>query len=67
MLCINTRDWDPGFCFSTLLHNFAQIFCANPIDEKSNYLYLAHQIEPEAKQLFGSVQRLRELKPLSQF
>jgi hypothetical protein len=41
--------------FSTGVHSFAQIFCGKLIDAVSHKVYLARQIEPEAR-LDGSVQ-----------
>jgi hypothetical protein len=35
--------------FSTLIHKFAQVFSVIPIDAKTRQVYLAFQIEPEAK------------------
>jgi hypothetical protein len=47
-------DGEPGGLFSTGFHSFAQIFCRKPIDAASQKIYLARQIEPEAR-LDGSV------------
>lgn len=44
------------------MHNFAQIFSENVVDGENGEDYLAHQIEPEAKWVHGSVQKSRSLK-----
>ena len=38
-----------GLSFSTCMHKFAQVFSAIHIDVKMKQVYLAFQIEPEAK------------------
>ena len=47
--------------FSTFVHNFAQIFRKTPLDAVSQCIYLAHQIEPEAKQFSGAVRGRKNL------
>ena len=44
------------------MHNFAQKFSENVVDGENGEDYLAHQIEPEAKWVHGSVQKSRSLK-----
>jgi hypothetical protein len=48
--------WRTGWgYFSTGVHSFAQIFCGKLIDGVRHKIYLARQIEPEAR-LDGPVQ-----------
>jgi hypothetical protein len=51
--------------FSTRIHSFAQIFSEIYIDATTCTVYLAHQIEPEAKKLNGSVQTPRFLTDIA--
>ena len=45
--------------FSTVIHNFAQIFWTISIDGESEKDYFARQIEPKLLRLNGSVQSSR--------
>jgi hypothetical protein len=68
-LCKFTSDFCAFFLvflrFSTRIHFFAQIFSEIYIDATKRTVYLAHQIEPEAKKLNGSVQKSRVLTDIA--
>jgi len=46
--------------FCTIVHRFAQRFHWNLIDVANRKLYLPHQIEPEALELYGSVYKAQQ-------
>src|SRR6266404_4212807 len=51
----------PREIFCTSVHRFAQQFAPNSIDGAYRKPYLAHQIEPEALELYGSVYKAQQL------
>ena len=46
--------------FCTPVHRFAQSFARNLIDAANAAHYLAQQIEPEAQELYGSVEKAQQ-------
>ena len=48
----------PAFC--TPMHKFAQISRQTPLDVINRKEYCARQIEPEALELYGSVQKAQQ-------
>jgi hypothetical protein len=52
--------WPRAREFCTIVHRFAQQFGQNLIDGANGKLYLPHQIEPEALELYGSVYKAQQ-------